>query len=568
MALNENKCPSALKKANVKSLMVKQYGDEWEKDRTFPWYEKLLSENFTEPVDTEADVPDNHDYDSNRDCLEPEIAIIVEVFPLIEVCNPYTGKAERVRALLDSGNNNSEIDNLLTKFWQLEEVPTKTVLSESEKTCEEHFLNNTFRTNTETISLLRKRFRKNYLLKSQYIDFINEYADLGHLSESVISNPENSYFLCHHAVYKESSESTKLRVVFDGSAATSSGFSLNNLLLVGPNLQDSLFSILIRARQHKYLLTGDIEKMYRQILVKDTDRDLQLILWRKDESLPLKTLRLNTVTYGTSSASYLSTRCLWQIGDECENSLIKNIIQKDFYVDDLITGADEENQLRFIKDSVIKALHTGCFNLRKFKSNLPNFQNDGTDKQDNLTFSESSNTLGLGWNPNNDNLHFPTILVSKSELITKRSIMSNSFKIFDPLGLLSPYIILVKIILQMLWKAKVDWDEPVPNDIKMKWENFNDNLLYLSKMQIPRRTICDSPKIIEFHSFSDASEVAFGACIYIRSVDQNHKFNIRLLCAKSKVARLQPMTIPRLELCAALLSASLISASLIASSSL
>lgn len=95
------------------------------------------------------------------------------------------------------------------------------------------------------------------MLKIQYSEFIKEYAELGHLSRSDgILVP--SYYLCHHAVLKQESESTKLRVVFDGSAASTSGYSLNHLLMVGPNLQNSLFSILVRARQYKYLLTGDI----------------------------------------------------------------------------------------------------------------------------------------------------------------------------------------------------------------------------------------------------------------------------------------------------------------------
>lgn len=158
-------------------------------------------------------------------------------------------------------------------------------------------------------------------------------------------------------------------------------------------------------------------------------------------------LRLNTVTYGTSSASFLSTRCLWQLGEEQEDVLIKTIIQRDFYVDDLITGSDDELQLRYNKSSVTEALRHGCFNLRKFKCNLLSiFENDFENTQENLMISESSSTLGLGWNPLNDTLHFPYENISINDNITKRSILSNSFKIFDPLGLLSPCIIQPKLI--------------------------------------------------------------------------------------------------------------------------
>lgn len=251
----------------------------------------------------------------------------------------------------------SKIDNLLTKFWELEEVPNNFILSETETACESHFLTHTTRLDNGRFCVklplkdspeclgdsytlakkrflnLEKRFRTNLPdLKKEYSNFIKQYEALGHLSESPILQPNPSYFLCHHAVFKMSSESTKIRVVFDGSAPSSSGFSINDLQMVGPNVQDSLFSILIRARLYRYLLTGDIEKMYRQVEIHPEDRHLQLVLWREDESLPIKTLQLNTVTYGTASASYLSTRCLWQLGEECDNGLIKTIIQKDFKI--------------------------------------------------------------------------------------------------------------------------------------------------------------------------------------------------------------------------------------------
>ncbi|XP_045459886.1 uncharacterized protein LOC123670435 [Melitaea cinxia] len=298
--------------------------------------------------------------------------------------------------------------------------------------------------------------------------------------------------------------------------------------------------------------------MYRQILLHEEDRNLQLILWREDESKPLETYRLNTVTYGFKSASYLSTRCLWQLGEECDDDLIKTIIQHDFYVDDLITGADEEDTLLYIQKFVVEALRRGCFNLRKYRSNSKAiYQSDVVDSKDNLSISNSLNTLGLGWNSNTDNLHV-SIQIPSSNVLTKRFILSSSFKIFDPLGLLSPCIIKPKLLLQLLWTEKLTWDEPVSDHINFEWKIFADNLHCLKSLDIPRRTLCDSPSSIELHSFSDASQSAYGACLYMRSLDSLGNVTVSLLCGKSKVAPIKPMTIPRLELCAALLSARLV----------
>ncbi|XP_028031094.1 uncharacterized protein LOC114243702, partial [Bombyx mandarina] len=448
-------------------------------------------------------------------------------------------------------DDDTKIHNDLTKFWELEEVPLRSKLSESEKACESHFLSHTFRLESGRFSVslplrespnclgqsynlaklrllnLERRFRKQPEVKSQYIQFMREYSELSHLSESPIINPNTSYFLCHHAVFKDSSESTKIRVVFDGSAPTSSGYSVNDLFLVGPNIQDSLFSILIRARQYKYLLTGDVEKMYRQVLINKEDRDLQLILWREDENSPIKTLQLNTITYGMASSSYLSTRCLWQLGEDCSDPLIKQIIQHDFYIDDLITGTDDESSLRHIHETVSAALQKGCFNLRKFKTNLPMILEGTTaSSSNNLIVSESSSTLGMGWNPSTDQLHFPFKVSPPTAVPTKRFILSSLLKIFDPLGLLSPCVIKAKMLLQQLWLHKLAWDDPIPNDIQRNWNKFSIAIPSLLNLEVPRRVLCDEPISIELHSFSDASQNAYGACIYLRSVNSNNEVTL------------------------------------------
>ncbi|XP_045449666.1 uncharacterized protein LOC123658273 [Melitaea cinxia] len=155
---------------------------------------------------------------------------------------------------------------------------------------------------------LEKKLSKNLNFKQKYVDFIKEYQELGHLSE--FDRPSFGFYLRHHAVVREEKETTKVRIVFDASAKSSSGKSLNDIQLVGPVVRSDLFEILLRFRIHRFVLTGDIEKMYRQIEIDNSQRHLQLILWREDEEQPLKILKLNTVTYGMASAPHLATRCL------------------------------------------------------------------------------------------------------------------------------------------------------------------------------------------------------------------------------------------------------------------
>nr|XP_037876794.1 uncharacterized protein LOC119630680 isoform X1 [Bombyx mori]XP_037876795.1 uncharacterized protein LOC119630680 isoform X1 [Bombyx mori] len=477
--------------------------------------------------------------------------------------------------------SNDSLHNDLKKFWELEKIPTKkNILTADEIECENHFKNHTYRDEDGRFHVklpllaepeclgnsynfakkqflsLEKRLTRDANLTQMYSHFIKEYKDLGHLSESSKLIPEQSFFIPHHPIFRPTSESTKLRVVFNGSSKTTSGYSLNDLQVAGPHIQDSLFNILIRFRQYTYVLSGDVEKMYRMIKVQESDRDLQMILWRDNNTEPIKSFRLNTVTYGLTSSSFLSTRCLWQLGEECSDNKIKKIIQNDFVVDDLLTGNDSKHELIYIKKSVESALAAGCFNLRKYRSNLSSLLENNENTQKNLIISSSSHTLGVGWDPRSDIIHFPTNYRSNAK-ITKRSILSESCKVFDPLGILSIFTIKPKILIQKLWIEKVDWDEPAPQEIRQSWLLFIENMKHLHLLRIPRHVLCKEPSHIELHCFCDASQAAYAACIYLKSTNAQGDVTVRLLSAKARVASVKPTTIPRLELCACLLGAQL-----------
>ncbi|XP_073941239.1 uncharacterized protein [Choristoneura fumiferana] len=506
--------------------------------------------------------------------------------PILNTYSPNTKENNKTIKcnFLTKEPNLSTINYALEKFWELENIPQSHPYSQEESLCEQHYLSNTYRLDTGRFCVglplreekdclgdsyflakkrflsLEARFKRQPELKRLYVDFIHEYAELGHLEEPPIHRPATAYFLPHHPVIRTKSESTQLRVVFDASARSSSGFSVNDLQMVGPVVQDSLFNILLRFRQYKYIISGDVEKMYRQVRIRESDRDMQLILWRDNENEPLRTLRLNTVTYGFASASFLSTRCIWQLGEECKDPSIKTIIQNDFYCDDLLSGAETEESLKYIQRQVSNELSKGCFHLRKYRSNLPTLFDDcSLPEKGNLLISNSTNTLGIGWSPSSDNLLFQ-IDYSPDSTITKRSILSSTFKIFDPLGLLALCTIKPKILLQELWSLKLDWDDEVPDAIKKSWQGFSLGISSLSSLEIPRRVLLNNSIFIEMHCFCDASEKAFGSCIYLRSKDTEGNVETNLLCAKSRVAPLKATTIPRLELCAALLGAQLTTA--------
>ncbi|XP_047992482.1 uncharacterized protein LOC125231164 [Leguminivora glycinivorella] len=476
-------------------------------------------------------------------------------------------------------NFSQEIRDSLERFWLIDDLPSEKTYSPEEQLCEQHFvetfsrlpsgrfsvqiplkekpeesLGHNFNTAKKCLENLEKKFVRYPNLKQKYKEFLQEYSNLGHLTQ--IERPKFGIYLPHHAVIRENRETTKLRVVFNGSCKTSSGKSLNDIQRVGPVVQSDLMSLLLRFRQHKFVLVADIEKMYRQIEVDPSQRYLQLILWRDNENVPIQVFQLNTVTYGTSSAPFLSTRCLVQLAKECPDVIVSNVIKNDFYVDDLNTGADSVEELKHITHGVVTALDSACLPLRKFRTNCVDLFEGNENTTSPLDLSKESSVLGLNYSPVSDTLQFSRDQEPAREC-TKRSVISTTSKVFDPLGLVCPCIVTAKILLQRLWSVKLDWDQPVPDEFAKSWSKLVKDFALLSQITVPRRVLGDDYKYIELHCCVDASQNAYAACVYLRSVAHNNEVTVNLLCAKTRLAPIKPITIPRLELCGMLLGARL-----------
>ncbi|XP_017791904.1 PREDICTED: uncharacterized protein LOC108573925 [Habropoda laboriosa] len=379
---------------------------------------------------------------------------------------------------------------------------------------------------------------------------------MSRISETKEAQSE-SYYLPHHAVSKQTSTTTKLRVVFDGSAKTSTGISLNDSQKVGPTVQSDLTSILIRFRTHRYVLSADIAKMYRQVLVDSRDIPFQRILWRTDPRSPIDCYELNTVTYGTASTSFLATRVLKQVGLECRSEFPRTsrIIINNFYVDDLLTGTETIENAKEIREEISKILVASGFELRKWASNCLKIADADSDRQFNI--DKDPKTLGLKWSPAEDQLSY-NVRPSVNKRYTKRTVLSEIAEIYDPLGLIGPIIIRAKLMMQDLWQLRVGWDESLPQGLHTKWTAYRDALERLPDIKIPRCAKISETESIDLHGFADASEEAYGACVYLRTQNTAGVRQVRLLCSKSRVAPLKSLSLPRLELCSALLLARLV----------
>ncbi|GFU57305.1 integrase catalytic domain-containing protein [Trichonephila clavipes] len=391
---------------------------------------------------------------------------------------------------------NSSLNDQLSELWKLEEVPKTNAKIQIPDPCEESFsksvkknnegryiVNLPFKENNtlgeskekavQLLYALENKFHKNKQFKDNFLNFMNEYLALGHMRE--ISQKRD-----------------------DETPAT--------------------FLIIWVA------FAADIEKMYRQILISDEDCKYQRIVWRATPSDSLKSFELQTITYGTSCAPFLALRTLQQLYQDEEQNfpLAAKIARENIYIDDLLSGADTEVEAKSIIIEIQNLLKSGGFILRKWSSSHPKVLQDldtsllASKPLHSLGDEESKQrVLGLIWNLKTDSIQ---VKVVHEEIVkTKRQLLSVIAQIFDPLGLFSPSVITLKIMLQELWKSKALWDDPIPSSILENWNKFTKESKYLNSISIPRFLGIDQNSDIILHGFCDASTKAYAAVVYLKS---------------------------------------------------
>ena len=345
---------------------------------------------------------------------------------------------------------------------------------------------------------------------------------------------------------KESSSTTKLRVVFDASAKTSTGISLNDMLAIGPTLHPPLDKILINFRTHRVAVTGDISKMYREVMLSPPDRQLHRFLWRPSPDQPIRDYCMDRVTFGVAASPYLAVRTLQQAAEDFGSSfpVASWHIMNSFYVDDLLGGADTEAQAISLFENLREILGKGGFQLRKWRSSsaqvidhIPDSLLEPLPTQDLVDRHSASysKALGVAWNSRQDTMATHIELPVRFNS-TKRGIISDVARTFDVFGWLSPVILPMKLLFQKLWELKLDWDEEVPENVREKHEKWREELPMLATVSLPRCYFAKEKALtVELHGFSDASEAAYSAVVYIRETYANSPPTSRLVLSKTKV---------------------------------
>jgi hypothetical protein len=420
---------------------------------------------------------------------------------------------------------------------------------------------------------LRRKLLNTDELCSLYRETMEMYIQKGYaqpIDDEKVCEPGKVWYLPHHPVCSPHKPG-KVRIVFD-CAAKYRGTSLNDNLLQGPDLINSLVGVLVRFREQPVALVADIEAMFHQVKVRDIDRDALRFLWWSDGNMDCPpteycmTVHLFGATSSPSCAAY-SLQCMASDNAANFSNEAVRTVERNFYVDDLLKSVRDVETGVCLSSELRELLSKGGFRLTKWISNseevmgtFPESEKSGKcTKIDFENDNQYERTLGLQWYVEKDQFVFDVDLPDKCH--TRRGILSVASSLFDPLGLVAPVTLIPKLILQDACRKKLQWDEKLSDLDIEKWSRWLDSLPTMSKVSIDRcfqpHDIDDSSKRIELHMFSDASEFAYAAAVYIRIYDEKGNSKCSLVIGKSRLAPIKSMSIPRLELAAAVVAVKL-----------
>ncbi|KAK3735147.1 hypothetical protein QZH41_001892 [Actinostola sp. cb2023] len=371
---------------------------------------------------------------------------------------------------------------------------------------------------------------------------------------------------------RELAKPNKVRVVYD-AAAECGGVSLNSLLLPGPDLTNSLIGILLRFRESPVAFMADVEQMFYSFSVQENHRNYLKFLWYQDNN-PGKDIveyRMKVHIFGSTSSPAVATYGLRKTAEVEKASFgadAADLVNINFYVDDALKSVPTEEDAVDLLHRTQSMLSTANLRLQKIASNrqeameaFPS-EDQASDLRD-LDLSKDAvpvqRSLGVSWDLKTDDFTFKVSTEVEEKPFTRRGVLSVVNSLYDPLGLVAPVVIRGKAFLRAMTSnlKPQDWDEPLPKEYKKAWEAWRSSLDGLTDLKVQRSYTSKALTTAtrkEIHTFGDASSDSIAAVSYLRVVWPNGHVDVSFILGKAKLAPTRATTIPRLELCAAVLA--------------
>ncbi|XP_055944124.1 uncharacterized protein LOC129975174 [Argiope bruennichi] len=430
-------------------------------------------------------------------------------------------------------------------------------------------LDSNFEVAERRFNSMERKLNKNPEIADQYKKIVKDQLECDIVGKCVYKDTRTGYYMPHRAVIRDDKATTQVRIVYDcSSKGGENKKSLNDSLETGVNLNANLLDVILEFRENQIAFCGDLEKAFLMIEIAEEDRKYLKFLWFPDDTGGLKQVfNFNRLPFGLTTSPF-ALACVLKFHIRKFRDKYPKCCEmlNSLYVDDLYYGADTAQDAYQLTSSAIDILRSAGFNLRKLRTNCVELNKLWFENgyKENTDHGQGSGFLGLNWDPIEDEikLNLKDVRNSLEFGITngtsKRHVLRVISQIFDPCGLISPFVITVKILIQELWKRSLEWDEQLPQDLEEKWNTWCSELSAIDNLRIERKLFTKlRTNDISLHIFCDASPKAYGAVAYFRYITEEGSAKVSFIMSKSKVAPLKTLTLARLELMAALIGARL-----------
>jgi len=418
---------------------------------------------------------------------------------------------------------------------------------------------------------LRRTLEKKPEMRAHYSKFMQKMLDNDQAELAPpLDKGEEHWYLPTFGVYHPKKRD-QIRVVFDSSAECD-GTSLNDVLLSGPDLNNTLLGVLLRFRKEPVALTADVEQMFYCFVVREDDRDYLRYLWYEDNDISKNVVeyRMKVHVFGNSPSPAVAIYCMRraaQKGEQEHGSDARQYVERQFYVDDGLTSVATPEEAVDLLTRTKEMLAESNLRLHKVASNssqvmeafpVEDRAKDLKDLDLGVDPLPLQRSLGLSWNLETDS--FTYVVSCEEKPYTRRGVLSTVNSLYDPLGFVAPITMNGKALVRELSSEQSEWDAPLLPQKEAEWNLWRNSLKALEDLHVKRCYIpvsLSSTQTKELCIFSDASTVAIGAVAYLRAADTEGQYHVGFVMGKSKLAPRPAHTIPRLELCAAVLAVEL-----------
>ncbi|XP_062557552.1 uncharacterized protein LOC134222417 [Armigeres subalbatus] len=422
---------------------------------------------------------------------------------------------------------------------------------------------------------LVKRMQRDPGLASTLKATMNDYLLKGYVRKLSVEEQQETkgrvWYLPMFPVYNPNKPG-KVRIVWD-AAATVGETSLNSVLMKGPDQLTPLPFVLYRFREKRVAISGDIAEMFLRICMNTDDQQCQRIFWCDQDSENSEYV-VTVMTFGAKCSPSCAQFVVKKNAARFQSAFPEavEVINKGHYVDDMLASVDTvEDAVKLAKD--VRYIHQqGGFTMRNWISNSTVVtqalgETEATEKRlDGDKDAVLEKVLGMWWDTKTDEFRYKLSternqqLLSGSKHPTKRDVLRVLMSVYDPLGMLSNYMILLKLLFQEIWREGISWDDEIGTEQQEKWKIWLQLLPEVESVRIPRcyhlSPSRGTERIVELHTFVDASELGYAAVSYFRFIEKE-QISCSLVGSKSRVAPIKFVSIPRLELQAAVIGARL-----------